>query len=101
MKKAIISFKNKTKEVVNISTKETLRRIAIQNELNDKTKEEQYKNYKNKYLTKFRALQTDILMGLEEPLTNEETEWYSTIKNFNASSEGLPEVPTRIESMDD
>jgi len=55
-----------------------------------------FKAYKEKYLNRFRDLQTDILMGLEDPLTQEEISWYRNTKNLDPLIADLPIVPERI-----
>jgi len=100
MKKVIISFTNGTKEIVNVSSNERASTISKRNKAFDENKELLLKDYKKKYLKKFRALQNDILMGMAEELSSEEIAWYREISVLNRY-DNLPDVPDRINNMED
>lgn len=66
-----------------------------------KKRNEDFEQYKAEYLNQFRNLQLDVQTGLDEPLTQEEINWYKLIKTYEPKvGEEFPEVPERIKNFE-
>ena len=55
-------------------------------------------NYKSKYFANFKDLKNEADLGISDPITQEEIDWYKVVKDLVVEGDEiiLPEVPERI-----